>query len=34
LSITEAIVRDHGGSIAVDNRPGGGAIFTIRLPAL
>ncbi len=29
LSITEAIVRDHGGTITAANRPNGGAIFTI-----
>lgn len=32
LSITEAIVRDHGGTISAGNVPGGGAVFTIRLP--
>ena len=32
LSITYGIVRDHGGTIAVDNRPGEGAAFVIELP--
>jgi C4-dicarboxylate-specific signal transduction histidine kinase len=32
LSITYGIVHDHGGTIAVDNRPGRGATFLIRLP--
>jgi C4-dicarboxylate-specific signal transduction histidine kinase len=32
LSITEAIIRDHGGTITVANRPNGGAMFTIRMP--
>ncbi len=32
LSITEAIVRDHGGTITAANRPNGGAIFIIRMP--
>lgn len=33
LSISEAIVRDHGGSIAVANGEHGGAEFTVTLPA-
>ena len=33
LSITEAIVRDHDGSIGVANAPEGGAVFTIVLPS-
>ncbi len=33
LSIASAIVDAHGGSIAVDDRPQGGAVFTIELPA-
>jgi len=32
LSIVHGIVRDHGGEITADNRPEGGAVFTIRLP--
>jgi len=34
LSITHAIVRHHGGRIAAENRPEGGARFVISLPAL
>ena len=33
LSITTAIVQGHGGLISAANAPGGGARFTIRLPA-
>src|SRR5262245_1438563 len=32
LSIVKGIVEAHGGTIAVENRPAGGAEFTIRLP--
>jgi len=32
LSITYGIIKDHGGTIAVANRPGEGATFLIRLP--
>ena len=32
LSITYGIIKDHGGAIAVANRPQGGAVFQIRLP--
>jgi two-component system sensor histidine kinase KdpD len=32
LSISKGIVEAHGGSIRVENRRGGGAIFTVRLP--
>ena len=32
LSITYGIIKDHGGTIAVANRPGGGAVFQIQLP--
>lgn len=33
LSIVAAIAAEHGGSATADNAPGGGAVFTIRLPA-
>jgi len=33
LSVTYGIVRDHGGDIRVGEAPGGGARFTISLPA-
>lgn len=32
LSIVQAIVERHGGAITAANRPGGGAVFEIRLP--
>jgi signal transduction histidine kinase len=32
LSICKRIVEAHGGDIQASNRPGGGAVFTIRLP--
>ncbi len=32
LSITRQITEEHGGEVTWRNRPGGGAIFTIRLP--
>ena len=32
LSVVYGIIKAHNGSILVDNQPGGGAIFTIRLP--
>ena len=32
LSIVEALVRAHGGTIAVCSEPGRGAVFTLRLP--
>jgi C4-dicarboxylate-specific signal transduction histidine kinase len=32
LSITYGIIKDHGGTIAVANRPGEGAMFHIQLP--
>ena len=34
LSIAGAIIEAHGGSIRVDDRPGGGARFTVQLPAI
>jgi two-component system sensor histidine kinase HupT/HoxJ len=33
LAITYGIVQEHGGSITATNSAGGGAIFTISLPA-
>jgi two-component system sensor histidine kinase HupT/HoxJ len=33
LWISYGIIRDHGGSITPGNRPGGGARFTVELPA-
>jgi two-component system, OmpR family, sensor kinase len=33
LSLAEAIVRAHGGTAAAANRPGGGAVVTLVLPA-
>jgi two-component system, NtrC family, sensor histidine kinase HydH len=33
LAVSRRIVEDHGGEIRGCNRPGGGACFTIRLPA-
>jgi nitrogen fixation/metabolism regulation signal transduction histidine kinase len=32
LALVEGIVRGHGGTVAVDSRPGEGAMFTIELP--
>ncbi|WP_177244817.1 cell wall metabolism sensor histidine kinase WalK [Streptomyces sp. yr375] len=32
LAITEENVRMHGGTIRAENRPAGGAVFTVRLP--
>ncbi len=32
LSIVHAIVAQHGGAISIDDAPGGGARFTLRLP--
>jgi len=32
LSITRQITEEHGGELIWKNRPGGGAVFTIRLP--
>jgi signal transduction histidine kinase len=33
LAIVARVAQCHGGDIAVSNRPGGGAAFTLRLPA-
>ncbi len=33
LSILYGIVRQHRGEVSVENRPGGGALFTIELPS-
>ena len=32
LSLVKAIVESHGGTVTVDDAPGGGARFTVRLP--
>src|SRR5882762_10015079 len=34
LTIVKGFVEAHGGTVTADNRPGGGAIFTMRLPQL
>lgn len=34
LTIVKGFVEAHGGLVTAENRPGGGAIFTIRLPQL
>jgi two-component system, cell cycle sensor histidine kinase and response regulator CckA len=33
LSVVHGIVKDHGGAVFVDSRPGGGAVFTLFFPA-
>lgn len=33
LTVAEGIVQQHGGSISAANRPGGGAVLEVRLPA-
>ena len=33
LSVCHGVVTAHGGTITVDDAPGGGAVFEIRLPA-
>jgi PAS domain S-box-containing protein len=33
LALAHRVVTDHGGTLAASNAPGGGAVFTIRLPA-
>jgi two-component system OmpR family sensor kinase len=32
LSIVSALVAAHGGAVSVEQTPGGGATFTLRLP--
>jgi signal transduction histidine kinase len=32
LAVVKAIVEDHGGTVEAENRSGGGATFTLRLP--
>ena len=34
LSIVRGIVREHGGQVHLKNAPGGGAVFSVELPAL
>jgi len=34
LSIVKHLVELHGGTVAAANRPTGGAVFTIELPAV
>jgi signal transduction histidine kinase len=34
LTVSTAIIRDHGGTLTADNRPEGGAVFRIELPRL
>lgn len=34
LSVVKAMVEAHGGTVAVMNRPEGGAVFTVELPAV
>jgi signal transduction histidine kinase len=33
LSISKAILREHGGNVEAASGPGGGAVFTVTLPA-
>jgi signal transduction histidine kinase len=33
LAIVQRIVEAHGGTVTVENRPEGGALLTVRLPA-
>ena len=33
LAISATIVQEHGGRLSADNRPGGGAVFRLMLPA-
>jgi signal transduction histidine kinase len=32
LAFAQQVFQEHGGSIACESRPGGGAVFTVRLP--
>jgi signal transduction histidine kinase len=34
LAIVEEIMKRHGGTVSVENRPQGGAIFTLRFTAM
>jgi len=34
LSILYGIIHQHGGEVSVENRPGGGAVFTLQLPSV
>ena len=34
LAVVRRIVEAHGGEVSISNRPGGGSVFTVRLPAL
>jgi two-component system sensor histidine kinase MprB len=34
LAIVRQVAEQHGGSVAVENAPDGGAVFSIRLPTL
>jgi signal transduction histidine kinase len=34
LAVCHGIVHEHGGSIDAENRPGGGALFTVKLPVV
>jgi signal transduction histidine kinase len=34
LAIARSVIGAHGGTISVANRPGGGAVFTVDLPAV